>query len=129
MYNISSGEIQDGVLYRVLGDQSVVYNGTTFNTGEAFRGVTGITDFSFEGTGMQLVAEILEIKGGAIELEPTKEFPKFEDEKIEIKGIALEFELNEAEKIAADSPTIIMGASIELTDYPYYAFQITETRL
>lgn len=129
MYNISSGEIQEGVLYRVLGDQSVAYNGTTYHSGEAFRGFNGVIDFSFEGTGIQLIIEVLEIRSIAVEFETVMELPKFEGEGIEIKGMSLEFELNEAEKITPQAPTTLMGASIELIDYPYYAFQITETRL
>jgi hypothetical protein len=128
MYNINSGEIQDGVLYLVYGTQSVLYNGNTYASGQYFRGVTGVTDFSFSGDGTQLVYETLEFKGGALEfITDGQDLPVFGDQTV-INGAALEFEQTAADAIFNDA-TSLDGASVEMMESAGYSFMITETRL
>lgn len=128
MYNISSGEIEVGVLYLVYGNQSVVYNGITYSSGQYFRGVGGVADFTFSGDGTQLVYETLELKGGAIEFLPDgQDLPVFWDQTV-INGAALEFEQTAADAIFNDA-TSLDGASVEVMESAGYSFMITETRL
>jgi len=125
MFNITSGNIVAGVLYTVYGAQSVVYNGTTYTTGQRFRGVLGVTTFTFSGTGTQLVYEVLEFTGFAIELtEASLDLPVFTDATL-LNGFALEFAQN-ANDISFNDTTQIAGFSLELIDYPFYSFEIAE---
>jgi len=128
MYNISSGEIEDGVLYLVYGAQSVLYNGNTYNTGQYFRGTAGIADFTFSGSGTQLVYETLELQGGSLEfLRDGQDAVPFNEQTV-ISGAALEFTQNAADAVSTDV-TIFLGAALEVTDNVGYSFMITETRL
>lgn len=126
MYNVPSGEIQNGILYLVAGEQSVNYNGDLYNTGERFRGVEETT-FDYSGTGSQLLYEITELRGFAIEFLQSPGEAQFENETTQLNGFAIEFELNEAEKIVQEL-TEIKGFAIELIDFPIFAFQIIERR-
>lgn len=127
MYNVPSGEIQNGILYLVAGDQSLTYNGIVYNTGERFRGGQEKT-FIYSGTGSQALYELTELRGFTIEFLQSPGEAKFESERTEINGFAIEFELNEAEKIVQEI-TEMKGFAIELIDFPIFAFTIFERRL
>ncbi|MDB5011506.1 MAG: hypothetical protein JWQ06_2295 [Mucilaginibacter sp.] len=93
-----------------------------------FRGVPGITTFTYSGTGTQIVNEVTEFRGGGIELiENAVDIPAFADITL-LKGIAVEFALNDAEK-KVNEVTKITGFALELIDYPFYSFEIIEKRL
>jgi hypothetical protein len=125
MYNIASGYIEDGVLYTVFGGQSVTYNGTTYNTGQSFRGVAGVYSFTFSGTGTQLVYELLEFKGAAIHFhENSLDLPVFPDPTV-FKGFGIEYMQN-ANDILYNEITNLNGFAMEILDYPFYGFQITK---
>ncbi|MES2060822.1 MAG: hypothetical protein V4456_02820 [Bacteroidota bacterium] len=127
-YLVVSGEVTPGGLYVVSGSQSVTYNSITYITDEKFRGVGGIKTFMYSGTGTQAVYEIQEITGGGIEYMGTSVDRSGYPEATLILGVAVEFDLTEAEKIV-NEVTNINGFSIELIDYPFYSFEITEIRL
>ncbi|MDB4918774.1 hypothetical protein [Mucilaginibacter sp.] len=127
-YQVVSGEVQSGVLYMIVGDQSVTYNAITYTTGQRFRGVAGVRFFTYSGTGAQEVNEILELVGGGIELvENLIDQPAYAD-ITQLNGMGIEFSLNDAEKIV-NEVTKITGFALELIDYPFYSWPITETRL
>jgi len=127
-YNVVSGDIITGVLYYVAGGKSVVYNTLTYTTGQYFRGVNNITTFTFSGTGSGEINEVTELRGAAFELVGVSgDQPVFPD-VTELKGFAIEYELNDAEKVV-NEVTKITGFALELIDYPFYSFEITETRL
>lgn len=126
-YNIVSGEIASGALYYVAGTQSVVYNTSTYTTGQFFRGVPGIRVFTYSGTGTQSVNEIPELRGLSIEyVEVSADEPVY-PETTAFKGFAIEYELNNDEKIVLET-TKLTGFGLEFIDYPFYAFEIAETR-
>ena len=128
MYNISSGEIEVGVLYLVYGTESVLYNGNTYASGQYFRGIIGVADFIFSGDGTQLVYETLELRGGALEFIPVgHDLTVFGDLTV-ISGATLEFEQTAADAIFNDA-TSLDGASVEMIESAGYSFMITETRL
>lgn len=128
MFNIVSGKIQQGVLYLVYGAQSVTYNGTTYTTGQYFRGVLGISTFTFSGSGTQLVYETFEIRGSNIEyVEDSTDKPVFAD-TTKLIGFAIEY-MQGANDITFNDITVLNGFAIELLDYPFYSFAITESRL
>lgn len=128
-YTILNGEICAGTLYEILGDQSVIYNSNTYTTGQRFRGILGSPNFTYSGTGTQILTEITELIGGAIEYsENVVDLPINFPETTIFFGGAIEYELTEAEKIVQET-TKITGFAIEFIDYPFYSFQITETRL
>lgn len=127
-YQILSGEIQPDVLYEVVGTQSVTYNFISYSTGQQFKGIRTIKTFTYSGTGTQDVNEVLQLFGGAIEyVETSIDNSSFADNTL-LKGMAVEFALNDAEKIV-NEVTKIQGFAIELIDYPFYSFEIMETRL
>lgn len=127
-YNVISGEIITGVLYYVAGGKSVVYNTLPYATGQYFRGVNSVTTFTYSGTGAEELNEVAEFKGAAFELvEISGDQPVYPD-VTELKGFAIEYELNDAEKVV-NEVTKISGFALELIDYPFYSFEITETRL
>lgn len=128
MFNIVSGKIQQGVLYLVYGAQSVTYNGTTYTTGQYFRGVLGITTYTFSGSGTQLVYETFEARGCVIEyIEDFSDLPVFVD-ATKLSGFAIEYTQG-ANDIAFNDETVLNGFTMELLDYPFYSFAITEIRL
>lgn len=128
MFNIVSGKIQQGVLYLVYGMQSVTYNGTTYTTGQYFRGVIGVTTYTFSGSGTQSVYETFEAMGFAIEyVEDFSDLPVFAD-ATKLSAFAIEYTQSSID-IAYNDVTILNGFTIELLDYPFYSFAITETRL
>lgn len=117
---IISGDIQYGMLYSVSG-ASITYNGNTVTSGSTFRGVAGFKTF----TGAGVVDVVFEFAGGAIEVvETSEDLPVFSDITT-MYGMAIEFALNEEEKIVRYITTIY-GMAIELIDFPLYAFQITK---
>jgi hypothetical protein len=125
MFNITSGNILVGVLYVVYGAQSVVYNGSTYTTGQKFRGVAGVSTFTFSGTGTQLVYEVEEFSGGSVELsENGLELPVFTDSAL-FNGFGIEYAQN-ASDISFTDVTQITGFAMELIDYPFYSFEIAE---
>ena len=127
-FNITSGNIENRVLYLVAGGQSVIYQGATFSTGQNFRGATGATTFSLTGAGSALVYEVSELKGGAVEFETSHvDLPSFPDVTM-LKGFSVEFELNNNEKLV-DETTRIQGFGIELVNFPFYSFEVIEHRL
>ncbi|HWZ35390.1 MAG TPA: hypothetical protein VNW51_04485 [Mucilaginibacter sp.] len=127
-YSIITGEINYNVLYVVGGTQSVVYNSITYTTGQQFRGVPNVRTFTYSGTGTQAVYEILELWEGSLEYVGSGvDQPSYPD-VITISGFAVEYSLNDAEKIVQET-TKIQGFAIELIDYPFYSFEIFETRL
>lgn len=127
-YTVVTGEIFTGRLYLVTGTQSVTYNSVTYSTGQTFRAITGFKDFTYSGSGTQIVNEVEEIKGGAIECFETAIDVGVFNDVTNLLGMAIEFALNDAEKIVNEF-TKIEGFSIELVDFPFYSFEITETRL
>ena len=128
MINIISGKIQPGVLYFVYGAQSVTYNGTTYTTGQYFRGVIGVSTFTFSGSGTQLIYEVLELSGCAIEyVEDATDKPVFADATSLIE-FAIEY-MQGANDINFNDVTVLNGYAIELLDYPFYSFAIIEIRL
>lgn len=127
-YNVVSGDIINGQLYYVAGTQSVVYNTSIYTTGQFFRGVPGVRTFTYSGSGTQVVNEIAEIRGASIEyLEVVIDQPIY-TEVTTFKGFAVEYELNDSEK-AVQETTRLTGFGLEFVDYPFYSFEITETRL
>jgi hypothetical protein len=127
-YQIVSGEISAGTLYIVSGEQSVDYNSVTYNTGEKFRGIPGVIVFTYSGSGTQEVTELTEFKGFSVEYTPDGNDILTYPENIAITGLSIEFSLNENEKIVLEK-TEIRGFSLELVDYPFFAFAVIETRL
>ena len=128
MYNISSGNILGGVLYIVWGTNSVIYNGTTYMSGQVFRGVPSITNFTFSGSGTQLVYEVLELQGAALEFSENGLDQPIYSTTTTLNGFAIEYVQN-ANDISFNDKTILNAFSMELLDYPFYSFQITEKRL
>lgn len=127
MFNITSGNIIAGFLYTVAGAQSVVYNGTTYTTGQKFRGVLGILTFTYSGTGTQLLYEVNELQGFAVEFfNIQSDYPTFPETTL-YNGFAIEFTQN-ASDILFNDTTNILGFALELIDYPFYSFEIIETR-
>lgn len=127
-YNVPVNVIEPNVLYLVAGQQSVVYTGVTYNTNQNFRGINGVTGFIYTGTGTTIVNEVGELTGGDVVFEENSiDKPTPFPETTILHGFTIEFELNNSEKIVQDK-TIINGFTIELEDYPFYAFQIIETR-
>ena len=125
MFNITY--IEPAVLYIVAGTQSVIYSGTTYTTNQEFRGVSGVTGFTFTGSGTQLVYEVLELFDSGVEFQTNStDYPNFTDTTV-ISGFTVEFSLNLSEEIVPDM-TEITGFDIELVAYPFYAFSIIETR-
>lgn len=127
-YNVASGEIIAGMLYYVTGMQSVVYESITYNSGQYFRGVKGVTTFVYSGVGSTELNEVTELTGFAVEFtEISNDQPIYTETTI-LKGFGIEYDLNEAEKIV-NEVTRIQGFALEFVDYPFYSFEITETRL
>ncbi|MBB5395638.1 hypothetical protein [Mucilaginibacter sp. AK015] len=125
-YNVLSGEIQAGILYQVVGAQSVIYNSSTYLTGQYFSGVVSEKTFTYSGTGTQGLNEILQFNGVAIEFDNEANISFF-DTSI-LGGFAIEYYMNSDEQIINDI-TQISGFALELLDYPYYSFLIIEERL
>ena len=128
-FNISSGNIEPNVLYIVIGSQYVTYNGTIYTTGQTFTGVSGVSIYTLSGgLGSAEVDEVTQFFGSSIEFDTNQaDNPIFPESTI-FQGSSIEFDLNKAEQLV-DEVTIIQGFSIELENYPYYAFEIIETRI
>jgi hypothetical protein len=128
MFNITSGNIQSDRLYLVYGSQNVTYNDITYSSGQQFRGVADLTTYSFSGSGTQLVYEVLEEQGVAIVYEENLlDNPIFPDTTLLI-GFAIEFQQN-ANDIGFNDVTLLNSFAIELIDFPFYSFAVTEIRL
>ncbi len=128
-YQVVSGDISQGILYSVVGAQSVIYNGNTYATGTTFRGVLGVRAFSYSGSGTQEVNEVTELFGSGILFNTdANDAPASFNDVTLLYGMAIEFSLNDEEKIV-NEVTKIQGFAIELVDYPFFSFEITETRL
>lgn len=127
-YNVVSGDIVNGALYYVAGSQSVIYNSSTYTTGQQFRGVPGVRTFTYSGSGTQIVYEVSELRGAAIEFSEVSQDQPIYPETTIFKGFAVEFELNDDEKKVQET-TRLTGFGVEFIDYPFYSFEITETRL
>jgi hypothetical protein len=126
-YNIDSGNIQAGVLYQVYGSSgTLTYNSIVYTPGETFRGVTGTGTFSHSGD--TVLQEVTELSGtGAAFVQDSADLPVFA-EKAELCGAAITFDLSPEEQIVNET-TRIQGFALELIDYPFFSFEITETRL
>lgn len=128
MFNITSGNIKWGVLYLVYSTQSVTYNGATYSAGQTFRGVGSVTTFTFSGTGTQFVYEVQEFAASSLIFdENSLDSPAFPD-VTKFSGFAIEYKQN-ANDIIFDDSTILKAFAIELLDYPFYSFAISEIRL
>jgi hypothetical protein len=127
-YNVLSGEIVTDTLYRVTGEQSVTYNSVTYEPGATFKGVTGANTFEYIGVGIKELNEVLELRAFAIEYVNISSDNPVYDETTVLKSFNVEYELNDAEKIV-NEVTRLQGFALELIDYPFYSFEITETRL
>ncbi|WP_443937099.1 hypothetical protein [Pedobacter sp. MW01-1-1] len=127
MYSVVSGELLNGVLYTVAGEQSVVYNGATYSAGQSFR-ATSVKTFTYSGAGTQLLYEVTEITGFALELVQDPADAQFEAAAPVLYGFALEFELNDADKVFNET-TEIKGFALELVDFPIFVFNIITRRL
>lgn len=127
-YLVISGQIKAGILYMVAGSQSVTYNSIIYSTGQVFRGITGLMDFVFTGTGIQAINEVQELTGSCVAFRQTAaDNPGFVETFL-LLGMAIEFGLSDAEKLFNET-TKITGFAIELVDYPFYSFSIIESRL
>jgi hypothetical protein len=127
-YNVVSGEIQPNYLYKVVGDQSVVYNGTAYSTNSTFRGVLGVSNFTFSGTGTQILNQLTELYGVGVEFgNDSNDLPVF-PETTTLKGFGVEF-VQQGKDIIFNDTTTIKGFSFEFVDHPIYAFQIITKRL
>jgi hypothetical protein len=126
-YNIDSGKIQARVLYQVYGSSgTLTYAGTVYTPGETFRGIAGTGTFS--QTGDTVLQEVTELSGtGAAYVQDSADLPAF-TEKAELRGAAIAFELSQEEQVVNET-TRIQGFALELIDYPFFSFEITETRL
>jgi len=126
-FTIDSGNIQPGFLYRVFGSSATVsYNGATYNENDTFRGVAGAANFTVSGGAT--VQEVLELAGGdAVFGVNGADEPVF-PENLMLQGMAVEFELTPAEMVVNET-TRLQGFALELIDYPFYSFEVTETRL
>lgn len=117
-YNITSGNIVQTVLYRVTGEQSVTYNTVTYNTGQEFRGVSGVTTYTFSGSGTQEVLEVPEIRSVSIQTEYV-EFafgaPVVSD-RVEVKSISIQMEQNKPD---FPDQTQIKSISISIEDVKF----------
>ncbi|WP_025142754.1 hypothetical protein [Pedobacter jeongneungensis] len=71
--------------------------------------------------------EVTQFFGAALIFEQDYLERSFPMETTKIEGMALIYELNDAEKIVQET-TQINGMSITFKDFPLYAFQWTETR-
>lgn len=128
-FNVTSGNIQANVLYIVIGAQSVTYNSITYTTGQTFRGINGITTYTLSGgIGSVELDEVLELFGNRISFKENSIDQPVNTDITMLNGFSIEFDLNDAEKIV-NEVTTLKGFGIELLDYPFYAFEITETRL
>ena len=127
-YNVTSGQIQVGFLYKVIGVQSVIYNSVTYATGAIFRGVSGVTTFAYSGSGTQIVNQLIEFLGSGIEyISNSTDLPTFPESTI-LKGFAVEFVQSGAD-IQVSEITILKGFAVEFVDFPIYAFTILTRRL
>jgi hypothetical protein len=147
--NITSGAVATGVLYLVSGTQSVTYSGVTYLPGQSFRGLSGIRAFTYSGTGTQLVYEVFEIRGEAVEfavnssgdnssgnimlLSGSIEYAqsgadRATEDTMRVPGFSIEY-LHSGKDFIVPDTTAWKGFALELLDYPLYAFEITETRL
>lgn len=126
-YQVISGEIAENVLYVVAGEQTVTYNAVDYGTGDNFRGVADQKTFTYSGSGTQEVNEVFELRSGGIRyVETGVDQPVF-PEQTKFAGMAIEFALNDAEKVVQEV-TKIQGFALEVIDYPFYVFEIIETR-
>ena len=128
MFNITSGNIQENVLYLVYGTQSVLYNGTTYAVGQTFRGISSITTFTFSGLGTQLVYEVTELKGANITFDENTLDNPVSSDITKLSGFAIEYQQN-TNDITFNDITTLKGFAMELLDFPFYSFLINETRL
>lgn len=53
--NVATDSIQQNSFYLVQGGKSIIYNGHTYTTGQIFQGVSGITGYTYTGTGTLLL--------------------------------------------------------------------------
>jgi hypothetical protein len=121
--NILSGDIIPSYLYKVAGGKSVTYNSVSYSTGQTFRGMPGVKVFTYSGTGSEILNQVSELCSFNLEYENSPEL----SDTTAINGFAIEFEMNK-EEYAVSDVTVIKGFALEMTDFPFYAFEITETR-
>lgn len=128
-YIILTGQIVPGFLYVVVGTKSILYNGNIYTNGQRFRGISGVAEFVYTGIGTSEVNEVSEIRGATAEMINTAiDHPISFLGETGITGIAIEMALNDDEKLV-NEVTKISGMAAELIDYPFYTFEIIETRL
>jgi len=73
------------------------------------------------------MADTTQLSGASIELfENSLDAPVYPDKTI-FYGFAIEF-LQNANDIVFNDVTVLNGFAMELLDYPFYSFAITETR-
>jgi hypothetical protein len=122
-YNVLTGDIIPFYLYVVAGGKSIIYDSVTYSTGQRFRGVQGVETFTYSGAGSQILNQVSELQSLSLEYLDSPIFP----ESTTMKGFAVEYEINKAEYTVTDV-TVIKGFALEMTDFPFYVFEITETR-
>jgi len=122
-YVIVSGQIQDGVLYLVNGQQSVTYNGSTYAPSSQFRGVQGVSTFTYSGSGTQSVTEMVELKcfhvsfvQNGLDYKPTNPTTVLNSFKIEVVQ-------NKSDLKATDT-TQINSFSVEMKDWGGYVGKV-----
>jgi len=113
-YNVLSG-ISTGTLYQNIGERSVVYTGNTYTTGQVFRGASGVTSFTFAGTGStEVVNQVFQFLGTSIEYLDV-DLPRF-PENISFRGLDIEY-LDTTIRFQEDIK--FYGIGIELQDPSY----------
>lgn len=71
---VSSGNIAPGVIYQVV-TNTVTYNGTTYNPGEEFTGVSGITTYTGSGQVIDIIA-LFDLTTEMVDTAPNIIFPE-----------------------------------------------------
>lgn len=122
-YIITSGQIQDGVLYLVNGQQSVVYNGNTYAPGAQFRGVQGVSTFTYSGSGTQSVTESVELKCFSIGLVQNALDYTYPAVQTVLNAFSVQVVQNKSDLKATDTTTINSFA-VEMKDWPGFASAI-----
>lgn len=122
-YTIVSGQIQDGVLYLVNGQQSVTYNGSTYAAGSQFRGIQGVTTFTYSGSGTQSVTEVVELKSFSIGLVQNSLDFIYPKVNTTLNSFSIQIVQNKSDLKSTDT-TQINCFTVQMKDWPGFASTI-----